>query len=394
MNMKILCVKEGVGSEDIMEALGRLGYQAELYEREQKYSIVNSEEVDLLIDYIRTNHITHLLSLHLIYNLSAAAVMTGIKYLAIIWDAPYDKLFSLYGKPGNCWYSVFDRVDAQRFREAGFAHILYQPLAVNQHAIQRWQAKGELVGGYYNDICFIGSLYDDNAYDKELGEMPETMQNYFGSIFEEAAFCWDGENHVFGKTGKEMLRYLEMITPGFTLNNTYDVADERLFENLYLVRKLANIERIGVLNLLAEYFPVTCSTYQSRDVAKLRGVRVTPPTEEGEAFSIVVARSRINLNISLKGMRGGTPKRVIDIMGAGGFVLSTYCKETADLFEEGREIEFFRTPEELVEKAAYYLEHEKERKAIARAGQKRVLKDFTYEKYLKRFIKWVEGDTC
>lgn len=390
--MKILCMQTGLESRNIMMALEKMGYQAVLYDRKHGYSIINIDEIKILAEYIRKNQITHVISTHLIYNVTVAAAMTNIKYLVIVWDAPYDKMFTHYGRAENCWFSVFDKVDAQRFLEAGFSHIMYQPLAVNQYDIQKWKRKGCLGGDYYNEVCFIGSLYDDNAYDKELKRISGIMKDYFDSIFEEAAFCWDGKNHVYGKTGNEILRYLEMTVPDFSLNNIFDIEDAELFEDLYLVRKLGNIERIGVLNLLAEYFSVTCCTYNSPDVAKLKNVKVTPPVSNGEAFAIMVSRSKINLNISLKGIRGGTPLRVMDIMAAGGFVLTNYCAETAELFEEGKEITMFRTPEELVEKVSYYLEHEDERKAIAAAGQQKVLADFTYEKLLKRFLDWTEND--
>ena len=73
-------------------------------------------------------------------------------------------------------------------------------------------------------------------------------------------------------------------------------------------------------------------------------------------------------------------------------MLTNYCAETAELFEEDREIVMFKTPEELVEKAAYYLTHEKEREEIARAGRRKVLNCYTYEKKLKQLMKWVEGE--
>ena len=83
----------------------------------------------------------------------------------------------------------------------------------------------------------------------------------------------------------------------------------------------------------------------------------------------------------------------MDILGAGGFVLTNYCEETAKLFEEDREIVMFRTPEELMEKTAYYLVHDREREQIAAAGCRKVLQCYTYEKKLRRLMKWVEGKT-
>ena len=52
----------------------------------------------------------------------------------------------------------------------------------------------------------------------------------------------------------------------------------------------------------------------------------------------------------------------------------------------------YRTPEELIEKAEYYLVHDEEREAIAKAGRDKVLRCYTYRKKLKELIEWVEGE--
>lgn len=388
--MKFLCAKVGNAGADIVENLEQMGYQAELYEKKMEHIWIDEEEIEKLSTYITEKQITHLISINLIFNFALASANTGVKYLSIVWDAPYDILLSPIGRIGNCWYSTFDKKDAQRFQNAGIKHVMYHPLSVNTYAIPRWRSYDDRE--YYNDICFIGSLYDKNDYDAKLAGMPELLQDYFSSIFEEAAFRWDGIDRIHGKTDESIVEYLQKIMPKLTLHNSFGVKEYDVFENLYLIRKLGNIERIGVLNLLAEYFNVTCHTNADGDVSKLEGVRIGPRIAAGEATALVYEKSKINLNIGLKGIEGGTPLRVLDIMAAGGFVLSSYCEETAELFEENREIVMFKTPEELIEKAAYYLEHEEERKAIAQAGRRKVLSDYTYAKHLRELIDWAEGD--
>ena len=388
--MKILYIYSSDRSRDVYSTLLRMGYVIEEYGRTQENSQLQDEEIELMTQYVKLHEITHLMSTHLIYNVSVVAYRTDIKYVSIIWDAPYIKMYTPFGKLDNCWFSVFDKLDAERFRKVGLKHILYQPLAVNSHDIDKWNLTKKMNGHYVNDICFVGSLYNDNAYDKKLGGMPEGLQSYFDSIFEESAFHWDGQNRVYGKTGAEIIKYMQMLMPDFELENIFDLEDCQVFEIVYLVRKLANIERICVLNMLAEYFDVTCHTYQDSGAEKLKGVRVLPPVAYGEALSTVFMKSKINLNISLKGIEGGTPKRVMDILGAGGFVLTNYCEETAELLVEDKEIVMFKTPEELLEKADYYLKHEKIRKQIAVAGQKKVLENYTYDRQLRELMDWVE----
>lgn len=388
--MKILYVYSSDKSRDVYQTLLKMSYTIMEYGRKQENSQIQEEEIERLFQYVKTHGITHLMSTHLIYNVSVAAYRAEIKYISIIWDAPYIKMYTPFGKLDNCWFSVFDKLDAERFRQAGLKHVLYQPLAVNPYDIRKWKLPSKLKGRYVNDICFVGSLYSDNAYDEELSQMPPSMHTYFESIFAEAAFQWDGQNRIYGKTGAEIIKYLQMLMPDFELGNVFDLEDSQVFEIIFLVRKLANIERICVLNMLAEYFKVTCHTYCDSGVKKLRNVRVLPPVAYGEALSTIFAGSKINLNISLKGIEGGTPKRVMDICGVGGFALTNYCEETAELLEEDKEIVMFKTPEELVEKADYYLKHEEIRKQIAAAGQKKVLENYTYEKQLRELMDWVE----
>lgn len=391
--MKILYIYGMSAAKDIFYNLRKLGYKVEEYPPRQENSVLNDEEIDKLTAYVRKHHITHLMSTHLIYNVAMAAYQTGIKYVSVIWDAPYLKLYTPFGRLDNCWFSVFDKLDYERFQNDGIPHVLYQPCAVNKYDMLKWDVKRKLGGRYFNEICFLGRLYEENLYDENLSRLPEQMQQYFTSIFEEAAFKWDGENRVYGKTSSEILKYIKLVSPEFDLDNIYDIEDVRYFEVQYLIRKIANIERICTLNVLAEQFPVSFYTDSKVDPAQLGDVKIMPPVAPGEASSIIYAGSKINLNISLKGIEGGTPQRIMDILGAEGFALTNYCAETAELFEEDREIVMFRSPEELVDKAEYYLTHDKEREEIAKAGHRKVMSSYTYDRKLKQLMEWVEKES-
>lgn len=392
--MKILYVYGMAKSKDIPVTLRKLGYKVEEYTKFQENSILNDEEVEELTAYIRGHQITHLMSIHLIYNLAMAALKTDIKYVSVIWDAPYIKIYTPFGKLDNCWFSVFDRLDNERFKKAGIPHTFYQPLAVNKTDVIAWNKKAQktLAGKYINDICFVGSLYENNLFDERVKGMPQVIVDYFNSIFEEAAFRWDGVNRIYGKTSKEMLKYMEMVSPDFHIDNRLDIDDTYLFEVIYLVRKIANIERVAVLNTLSEAYHVVLHTTSKVGKDKLGNVEVRLPVRPGEDAAVVYVGSKINLNISLKGIEGGTIQRIIDVMGAGGFMLTNYCEETAELFEEDKEIVMYKTPEELFEKVEYYLQHDEERERIARAGHNKVIECYTYEKKLSHLMEWVTGD--
>lgn len=393
--MKLLYVHGTTMIQGIIAALCRLNIDITVYPRRQMDVFLNEKEVEELGRYMKKHSITHAMSVHLIDSLAVAAGKAGVKYIAIVWDAPYLNIFTKYGRMTNCYFSVFDKVDYSRFVERGIHHVLYQPLAVDDIRIQEWESERDDKAGnkYLTDICFVGNLYEDNFYDAFCQNLPRILQDYFVSIFERAAFRWDGINRVSGLVSDELITYMRKEVPDFQMINFFEISDSFLFETGYLMHKITNIERICVLNLLAERHEVTLYTASKTAVNKLRRVKIMPPVGAGRAAHHVFQSSKINLNISLKGIEGGTPQRIMDIMGARGFVITSYSPETAELFEEDREIVMFRTPEELLEKVDFYLEHEIERELIAQAGHEKVMKYYTYQQKMNKLIEWVEKES-
>lgn len=78
--------------------------------------------------------------------------------------------------------------------------------------------------------------------------------------------------------------------------------------------------------------------------------------------------------------------RHFEISACGGFQLSYYVEGLERLYEIGDEIALFASPEDLIEKTCYYLQHEDEREAIAQLGYARTLRDHSMEKRLQDIL--------
>lgn len=74
---------------------------------------------------------------------------------------------------------------------------------------------------------------------------------------------------------------------------------------------------------------------------------------------------------------GGLSNRAFWVTGVGTFYMMRYKQGLEEFFEPDREIVVFHDEDEMVEKVRYYLAHDDEREAIAEAGQRRTLGEYT-----------------
>ncbi len=71
--------------------------------------------------------------------------------------------------------------------------------------------------------------------------------------------------------------------------------------------------------------------------------------------------------------------RLFETSGVGACLITDWKENLADLFEPDVEVLTYRTAAECAEKVKYILEHETKRREIAEAGQRRTLREHTFE---------------
>jgi spore maturation protein CgeB len=107
--------------------------------------------------------------------------------------------------------------------------------------------------------------------------------------------------------------------------------------------------------------------------------------EKAKAFNA----AKIVLNTMHYGEIGGVNKRLFEVTGCGGFLITDWRPVLPELFEPEREVVTFRSRQELKEKVDYYLAHPEERQEIADRGYARAHGEHTYEKRLGRMLEIV-----
>ena len=98
------------------------------------------------------------------------------------------------------------------------------------------------------------------------------------------------------------------------------------------------------------------------------------------------SESKIAFNISIG---DDINMRVFETLGTGSFLLTNYLPTLGELFEDGKHLVTYKSYDDMVEKAKYYLEHDEEREKIAEAGYQEAIKNHTYQNRIERIAKIV-----
>jgi len=142
--------------------------------------------------------------------------------------------------------------------------------------------------------------------------------------------------------------------------------------------------RLQVFKGLTDFdFRIWGVDWNDRDLAPL--VQGGERRFDSEDFNRIVSGSKVNLNLhSSKTHDGVDPAcdalnpRIFEIAAAGGFQVCDPCAGLAQHFDPQREVPQYRDLRELREILRYYLEHPKERSAMARRSRDRALREHTY----------------
>ena len=101
--------------------------------------------------------------------------------------------------------------------------------------------------------------------------------------------------------------------------------------------------------------------------------RFHPPVA-GQAYVDVIWRSAISLAFVSSSNHDDYTMRTFEIPGAGGFLLAERTPKHCELFEEGKEAEFFASPAECADKARFYLKNPALCSQVAAAGRARCVR--------------------
>lgn len=380
--------------EDCIDAMRRLGHDVDVIKiKLEGYQL--TEDVDDKFRALLTREEAGKRYYDIVYSfdyypcISDACQKYDTTYVSWVFDCPHYTLDShTITNPVNRVF-VFDKERYREMKEKGIETVSYSPLGVNEKRLAEFckdldaQTDGNIV--YQHDVCFLGNLYDNeyNFYDR-VRYLPPYLKEYIDAVInlQEKIYGHDlftDEKAITPAHVKLLREYIKFEDTG-----NYDLDYDRIVLDM-LRKKVTVNERRHILEKMGERFDTVL--YTMPDAKPIEGVRNLGIADYTTKMPLVFKRSKVNLNITLRSIVSGVSLRVLDVLAAGGFLITTYQKEIDEYFENGKELVMARTPEEMIELTAYYLEHEDERKAIAENGQKKVFDEFAYTKLLPKILK-------
>lgn len=364
-------------NEGIERALKKINIEYDTY----FYQFTDWEKDDAFLErfetYVKEKDFNVVLSVNFSPLISGICENRQILYISWIYDSPvHIRDLSPMKNFCNRIY-VFDRGQAEEYQKAQIA-AMYMPLAVDTELFgNRIAASKE---GYSADISFVGALYQ-TKYQEYAAFLSEYRKGYLEGIIRSQMKVYGGYL-IPELITEELLQNLNEDYRKKT-NDTFLMGKREL--EFMLACETTGRERYLALSLLSGHYPV--DLYSQEMDEGLKKVNYRGYADYYKEMPVIFARSKVNLNISLKTIRTGIPLRVLDIMGCGGFVLSNYQQELLEYFVPGEECVVYENTEDLFLKADYYLKHEEERKRIAAAGLAKVKRDFTFEARLSNMLR-------
>lgn len=381
--------------EDCRDAMKRLGHQVDVFKLNMNGFDLTPEiegkikELVTKTDEAGKRYYDLLYSFDFFPNISEACQKYGIPYVSWVFDCPHYTLDShVTNNPVNRIF-VFDKVLYQNMVNKGVKTINYSPLGVNEKRLgELCQKLDKETGGeiaYEHDVSFLGNLYDNeyNFYD-QVNYLPPLLKGYTDAVIKAqervfgADFFTEEEIYPYEKV-KELRQYIQ-----FEQTGKYEIDYDGVMLDI-LRKKVTVNERRNILTEMGKRFNTVL--YTSPGTKPIEGVCDLGLASYNEKMPRVFHRSKVNLNITLRSILSGVSLRVIDILAAGGFLITNYQAEIAEYFEDGVDLVMAYTPEDMIQKTAYYLQHEDERKEIALNGQKKVFENFAYTKLLQDILK-------
>lgn len=311
--------------------------------------------------------------------LSYVCQKRGIKYIAWCYDNPLNvvRIEETLGNPVN-YVFLFDRIQYQKYRKAGYDTVYHLPLGVNSTRMKQLAVSAADDEKYGAQVSFVGQLYESRLREI-MAPLQEHTKGFLQAVMDMQSRLY-GSYLVDGCLTEELLKDINRQYREAEPDTTFVLCREAL--SYAMASEITRKDRLVLLSLCGKRYDTRLYSYQ--DNAVMQSVKKCPAVNYLTEMPRVFACTGINLNPSLRIIQSGIPLRAFDIMGAGGFLLSNYQEELLELFENEKEMAVYESHEDALSKIDFYIKHEDVRKKIAENGRRKTLEEHSLQDRMER----------
>ncbi len=324
-------------------------------------------------------------SINFIQGLPQVCEQLGIHYVAWEIDPTIERIPKLDHDFPRTRIYTYRKAHLHRYRQAGFRHVEYLPLAANCRRRFPLQLSTEERRRYGADVAFVG--------DSMVGQSRELF-DLFRSVcrangISVADRIWDDlvtaqELDPERDVAAEIWRRWSQGRAG---RRNFATPDGRLVDLVdCLAERGASRYRVARVKCLGADVDLAIWGDEAwRNV-------LPPGMYRGRAghhreLTRIYNGARINLDINRLYQRDIVTMRVFDVMACGGFVLADSDGDIHELFRVGEEVVAYGSSAQLRDRVDYFLSNERERRQIAAAGYQRVLADHTMDCRIRNILE-------
>ncbi len=385
--MKIIFCRWGnVCEPGLIDAMISAGYEVVEFTKEYKDVDYDKEYLLDLANMIQsTDNVYYVVSINFIPIISRTTKPFKIQYLSLVVDSPCTTLYSNTSFYAHNKIYVFDKLQRDKFHRYGINNIYHVLLASDIPLWDSISISQEDRSNYSCDISFLGSLYTERCrHDLIEEKIPDYLKGVIDGII-EAQLNVHGYNFIEDSLSDEWIDEYKKHSELTDAPPDYINDIKGIIADYYIAYKCSSVERIRTINEVSSIFNLDLYTASDKNIVPNVNYRGTADylLEMPKIFKC----SKINLNITMRGIKSGIPQRVFDVLGCGGFLISNYQPELAEYFVPDEEIVLYESVPDLIEKIGHYLEHEEERCRIAENGYNKVKKLYNYDVLFKRMLE-------
>jgi len=297
---------------------------------------------------------------------------------------PFDELLRKFGrdkmnemlldkayeaKPDLCFFFLFTneikKETLLKLREKGFT-------TYNWFADDHWRFVN--FSKYWAPLFSYFSTTDSDSYEKykKMG-----LKNAIKTQ-------WACNDYQYKKTGNEIKHDITFIGQahgkrknliGFIKRRGFDVSTWGSGWESGRIDQEEMIKTFGESKINLN-FTASSGTWNRKNIAKIFLNR-----RADDSYQINNPLNWVNNIVSLVQKKKNQIKgRNFEIPGSGGFLLTEYVDGLEECYKDKKEVVFFKSKDELVEKIEYYLDKDDLRNEVAKRGYERTQREHTYSK--------------